>query len=259
MLNSITAEWYKIKNTPAVWLVLLAALISTSIVSIIYIVDVIGTMGLDTNPWDSFINRSFAANSIFIMIPFILLLTTYICHLEIQSNGWKFLYTLPLKRREIYLSKLIVIILLLIVALAIYFLAVIASGYIVDFIYPEFEFRYYQPNLLSFLENIFKLFLSLLGIIGFQYWVSMHSRNFILPIGVGLIGFFIGFVLFTGSHQYGQYFPFAFPMLTKKFGMVRDSGVNASTWYQVSGVISVLVLIAFAGLGIFQNRKRNIK
>ena len=259
MSNSIIAEWYKIKNTPAIWLVLIAGLLTTIIVLIIYMVDVMGTMELDENPWNSFINRSFAANAIFIMLPFIILLTTYICHLEIQSNGWKFLYTLPLKRGEIYISKLIVIILLLLATLVIYFFAIIAAGYLADFLNPEFEFRYYRPDLISFLENLFKLFLSLLGVIGFQYWVSMQSRNFILPIGIGLIGFFIGFVLFVGSHKYGQYFPFAFPMLIKKFGMVRDSGANVSSWYKVSGVISVLVLVGFALLGILQNKKKNIK
>lgn len=259
MQNSIIAEWYKIKNTPAIWLILLAGLLTTTAVSIVYIVDIMSTIELDANPWDSFINRSFAVNAIFIMLPFIILLTTYICHLEIQSNGWKFLYTLPLKRSEIYLSKLIVIILLFFAALVIYFFTIIAAGYIVDFIHPEFEFRFYQPDLLLFLENTFKLFLSILGVVGFQYWVSMQSRSFILPIGIGLLGFFIGFILFVGSHKYGQYFPFAFPMLIKKFGMVRDSGANVSSWYQVSGVISILVLIVFSGLGIFQNNKKNIK
>lgn len=259
MQQSITAEWYKIKNTPIVWVVIFAGIITSIIVSGVYLINVIGTVDLGINPWESFLSKSFAANSIFIMLPFIILMTTYMCHLEIQSNGWKFLYTLPLKRTEIYLSKLFVIVLLFFIALIIYFVVAIGVGYLVDFIYPEFEFRYYSPNLGSFLENIFKLFLSLLGVIGFQYWLSLQSKNFILPIGVGLIGFVIGFLLFASNSQYGQYFPFSFPMFIKKFKMVKNSGGSAGTWYQVSGMISVLVFFGFTILGVFQNRKKNIK
>lgn len=259
MQQSIIAEWYKIKNTPIVWLVLFVGIISSTIVTLVYLINVIGAVDLDTNPWNSFLNRSFAANSIFIMVPFIILMTSYMCHLEIQSNGWKFLYTLPLKRVEIYLSKLFVIVLLFFTALVLYFFVAIAAGYLVDFIYPEFEFRYYSPDVGLFLENIFKLFLSLLGVIGFQYWLSLQSKNFIIPIGVGLIGFVIGFLLFASNSQYGQYFPFSFPMFIKKFKMVKDSGASANTWYQVSGMISVLVFLGFTILGVFQNGKKNIK
>ncbi|MFK7775835.1 MAG: ABC transporter permease [Saprospiraceae bacterium] len=259
MQQSIIAEWYKIKNTPIIWLVILAGIITSIIVSAVYMINVIGVVELDVNPWESFLNISFAANSIFIMLPFMILMITYICHLEIQSNGWKFLYTLPIKRAEIYLSKLFVIVLLFLIALGIYFFVAIASAYLVDFLYPEFEFRYYTPNLREFLENIFKLFLSLLGVIGFQYWLSLQSKNFILPIGIGLVGFIIGFLIFASNSHYGQYFPFSFPMFIKKFKIVKDSGGSADTWYQVSGTISVLVFLGFTILGVFQNRKKDIK
>lgn len=248
--RSIAGEYYKAMKTPIWYLVLLAGILVVSAVSVVYLVNVAGMVELNSNPWDHFINRTLAGNAIFMMLPFVILLTSYATYLEVRSNTWKYLHTLPQERGVIYIAKLVVIILMLALCLAIYGLLLLVLGLVIDWVYPVFEFRYYAPNFTLMLKDISHLFVSLLGVISFQYWLSVRTKSIILPIGVGLLGFMVGFVLFTANNTYADYFPYAFAMKIKGFSMVKNSAPDFCAWWGISGGVNAAFFIGFILLGL---------
>ena len=252
--QTILGEYYKAIKTPIVYLVFIASFLVVLGVSIVYLINVAGMVDLNTNPWDHFINRTLAVNAIFMMLPFVVLLTSYSTYLEVRSNTWKYLYTLPQNRSVIYVAKLMVIIGMLMISLLTYGALVLVLGLFLDIAYPIFEFRYYVPDFSLFLYDVTHLFVALLGVISFQYWLSIRTKSIILPIGVGLLGFMIGFVLFTANNAYADYFPYAFAMKIKGFSMVKNSSADFCAWWGMSGGINAAACIGFTLLGVYQER-----
>ena len=259
-LRSTIAEFFKIKHTPVPWLVLIGGIITSLLVLFKFVINPYRDIGLNSSPWPNFYEFSLNLVSLFLLPLFVVLLVSFITSIEERSNTWKYLYFLPFSKGYIYFSKLLTIVLLLFCTVLIYHCSVLVTGYILDLLVPEFEFRYYQPDWWGMGKQMIHLFISLLGILGFQYWLTMQHKPFLVPIGIGILGFIIGFVLLIMNHSIGSYFPFTYPMhVNASFVNGRNTlnpkilgGLGQLEWH------SIAYFLFFTLLGYVQERSRNV-
>ena len=258
-LRSTIAEFIKLKRTPVPWFVLIGGVVTTLLVLFKFAVNPYRDIGLNTNPWPNFYEFNLNLVALFLFPLFVILLVSFVTSIEERSNTWKYLYVLPFSKGHIYFSKLLTIVLLVFCTLFLYHSGVLVTGYILDLIVPEFEFRYYQPEWMLMGKQMTHLFISLLGILGFQYWLTMQHKPFLVPLGIGLLGFIVGLVLVIMNHRVGSYFPYTYPMHVNASFVNGTNTLNPKTlglgqleWN------SIAYFLLFTLLGYVQERSRNV-
>ncbi len=219
--SQLSIEWLKLKSTPGLYLALTCGLLISTLVFIAHLMEVHSLASLGGNPWGRYFTRGLAIFSLFVSVPFVVLLVSAVVYVERQANAWKYLYTLPTRRGSIYFSKLVMILLLLALSLFLLVLGLLLSGYALDRMHPEFELAFYQPNLWELGAKALHTWLSLLGLVGLQYFLSLRFQHFLLPLGVGILGYVFGLILAVTQMNAALYCPFSYPMLVQDFGMFR--------------------------------------
>jgi hypothetical protein len=103
--------------------------------------------------------------------------------------------------------------LLMIVFLFVMFNLFLMSGAILaNLINNKYTFFRSSLPINSILKMNLKSFVSLLGIISIQYWLSLRLKNFIVPIGIGLCLLITAMIIQRWEHIYK--FPYAYSFLT---------------------------------------------
>lgn len=256
----VNAELYKLKGTPVRWLILLGGILVPVMITISFITSPYQKTTLNVNPWGYYYKLTSDIFSSFILLPIIVLISSYVVNLEHQSNTWKGLYSMPIQRAYFYFSKLFSIIILVFTTLLVYFFAALILGYLMSFIFPEFEFQYYFPNLGELAPRFVHLTIGVLACIALQYWLSMHFKNFLLPVMIGVLGYIIGFLMYISGTKYGLYFPYTHPALVNDLDIIQ-SGLDKKTGTLLNKVeyISMALFVLFAGLGYLEERRKDVK
>jgi hypothetical protein len=86
------------------------------------------------------------------------------------------------------MSKLAAILLLIPGCYLLFIVLSLLAGIILNWFYPVLTFFSFSPGYRMILFTAARSFISLTGIIAFQYWISMRFKNFIVPIGIGIAG-----------------------------------------------------------------------
>ena len=260
MYNSIQAEVRKLKSTPIIYLMMFCWLFISGIAFLANTLDVHNRVELNVNPWDRFFIGSMAIFSLFILSPVITLLISAMIQIEQKANSWKYIYATPTKRVTVYFSKLITILTVVSLTTLLLLFFIVISGYLVDLFYPEYEFIYYPPSFDYLLKTAFRTLLSCLGIIGLQYFLSIVSKNFLLPVGIGILGFILAFILTSTNSKATLFFPYAYPMVTQDFGSFPSDHreVIVGEWLTNMEVYSMLYFIVFIVLGCFYEVRRSV-
>ena len=114
--KTLLAELAKVKNTPALWLIAIAS----AFLPVMQLLSYLHTDGSNIrlapgeNPWDSFSKNSFAMCSVFIIPMFVVLLVCLLLNIEHKSNTWKHLFVLPVSKKQIFGSKYLLVISMLV-------------------------------------------------------------------------------------------------------------------------------------------------
>src|SRR5690606_19452386 len=94
--------------------------------------------------------------------------------------------------------------------------------------------------------------ISLLAIIGIQYWFSLRFRNFIVPISIGLGMLVTNLIAFSWEHA--DKLPYNFPLYTFMKSMQNATttlGLQKHEWYSIA-YFAIFVIIALLDI---RNRK----
>jgi len=260
--RSLSADTIKLKRTPILWVALLGGLFITGLVFLIHYFSVEEINKPDTNPWIFYCNFGMTFVSILLAVPFVVLLTSSTLFAEHRSNAWKYLYSLPLPRGQIYFSKLVLILIILAITYLIFFLGQLLSGWLLGFLRPEYGFHEYAPQPGKFALLLLHSYLSALGVVGLHYWLSVRWKNFIVPVGIGLLGYIVS-ILFSMTNRYevGQFFLYSYPsMLGTSLGL--DTPIKELFW--MGGLTNVEwfslgFLVIFAAAGFIEESRKNIK
>ncbi|MFC4767343.1 ABC transporter permease [Effusibacillus consociatus] len=158
---------------------------------------------------------------------------------EHSSNAWKYVLTMPIKRRTIYLGKLLLTFLLSVSSSIILTIGLVITG-------KALGFKEAIPW-----GKIGELFLyPLLGIIAIsaiQVWLSTRLHNFSIAVGIGIGSVVIS--LFMSQSMYTHWFPWVYPFMTAP---IED---NQPTFYSI---VSVCVGIAMTLLGMWEFERRDV-
>lgn len=260
-LDHITAEFIKLKRTPIPLFMLFCCCFVGFITFASHAMDVHNTARVGVDPWIRYFKGSMSIYSIFVLTPFIILLVSAKAFIEQRANAYKYLYSNPIKRGHIYFYKLFMILFLLLVMVLLSTIILVGLSFILEMRYPEFEFSYHSIGIANFFKMNMHSLIASLGIVGIQFFLCMNSKNFMIPLGIGIFGFVLGFILMVTASKYSAYLPYEYPMIVKDFGMVNfphrsESFISGINNLQLN---SIICFVFFVILGYIFEIKKNIK
>lgn len=169
----------------------------------------------------------------------LVLATSMLCQIEYRNNTWKQVHTAPLRYTEIYFSKLLVLLVLLIQLYVLFNIGIFASAVIPSLFHNELHFPNYPIPFSHILTENLNYFLVALPLLLFQYAWSMHFRNFVIPLGVGLVLVVLGITAVSWEHNY--FIPSLYPFLY--FLGVNTSETSPNQVLQWTSISSLSFLI----------------
>jgi len=211
--RSYRADLLKFKNSKVLFIALGAPLFLVALFFTILLFKANQIIGNADNGWIVMLNQLTNTGLSLFFPLFIILITSQISRVEYDANSWKQIYTLPLHRGSIYLSKILMtssIVLLSLISFGIFYYI---FGGILTLIYPELFV--YKTEVLSTLVNVLLMSgITSFAWVGIQFWASYRWKNMVLPLALGIVGFVAGVILIKWEHA--AYVPFTHLLFTAK-------------------------------------------
>jgi len=260
-LNILTAELSKTKSTSAVLIALFAVAFTTFLVLTNYNLDIQSIVSIGQNPWFRIIELSNSILAFFVITPTVILIISALAFIEQKADSWKLLYTLPISRGQILISRLSIIILLIVSILFTLCITIYLSASFLDWRFPEIEFSFYSCDLTYLLNHLAHTFISLLGLIGIQLFLSYFFKNVIPALSIGFFGFIFGFLLTAGNQKLALYNPYNYSMITQDLKMIRyeHNNIIFGSWITNVELNSIICFSIFLLLTFALEKHKNIK
>ncbi len=253
-ISSIKNEILKLKNTFALWLSILSALFIPVLYFIYYLLKYDSLLPDEgVNPWDKFLKEQIMSVSSLLAPIFIVLLTSLIIQVEHKSAGLKHLFTLPVPKWAVYYSKLSAVFFMVLSTYVLFFGLMLVSGYLVGLIHTDLELANQSPNFTLPVKLMVRSFMSVLGIMGIQFWLSFRVKNFIIPLGIGLVLVITGLIIYRAEES--LYFPYAYNMLSL---FALDNDIDAMVWIPKVSIYSMYFYGIASIFGYFSISKMRI-
>ncbi|HTF05677.1 MAG TPA: ABC transporter permease [Bacteroidia bacterium] len=229
--RSLLSEWLKKKRTAGSWLVILGGFFIPVIFLIARIVqsEDLYESNTSTEMWDHLIMNCWQFMAIFLLPMGVILTTSLVTQNEFRNNTWKQVHTTPQHFSVVYFSKLIVILIMLAQFFILFNVGIYLAGIIPGFFFADIPFPVQPYPFWPSLQLNAQYFVCCLPIVGLQYLLSLHFRNFLLPLGAGialLIAALIGL-----QWKYGYVIPYSYSglqFLSKNQGVPPT--VNIAAW-----------------------------
>lgn len=248
-------EVLKLKRTFAFWLTIISAMFIPGIYLIYYLLKYESLIPDDgVNPWDKFlIDQIMSAASLLIPL-FIVLITSLIIQVEHKSSGIKHLFSLPIPKWTVYYGKLTSVLWMVLFTYLLFFLMMLCVGVFVGFVHDELQFLSFNPNFEQPVKLLFRSFMAILGILGIQFWLSFKVKNFIIPLGIGMVLVITGLIIFQAEEA--QYFPYAYNRLSL---FAIDEDYSDMLWFPKVSIYSCVYFLVFSIYGYIDINRMNIK
>ncbi len=261
MLPLFRSEIIKLKSSPVWYILMLGMILTATGVFIGHLLDVHNMVRINVDPWERYFRAALAIFNLFIVVPYTVLLVSAVIFVEQRANAWKYLYTLPHSRGKFYFTKWTLVAFLYVLSIFFLLTGVVLSGYWLDILRPEYEFVYHQPQFGYLLQEMGHVFVASLGVISFQYWLSLRFRNILVPLGVGVFGFVFGIIMSVTGQKLALYLPYSLPMIVRDFDMFRNEHIQDSFITGLNNVElhSILMAALFLILGYWQERSRKVE
>lgn len=214
-LHIFQSEWLKRKRSLASWLVIIGGLftpIITFTIRMIYHKRLkLPEAFQSPDFWQTSWIRAWESMALFMLPMGIIMATGLMTQLEYKNNTWKQLHTTPQRMATIFFMKLLIILIMLVQVFIVfnaglYFFGILPSLFLSSVSYPSatLPFAMYMQGNLNF-------FLGCLPIVGLQYALGLHFKNFLVPFG---IGFLLWIVSMSGlTWEYNYILPYSYTML----------------------------------------------
>lgn len=172
-------------------------------------------------------------------------LASSICRYEHQAGGWKQLLALPVTRGNVFISKYVLLLLLVFLIQLLYLGAIYIVGIINGFTDPF--------PLEIIWKSIIGGWLATFPLVALQLWMSIVFKSFAAPFAVNVI-FTLPTILAVNSERFGPFYPWAQPFSMMYIGGSADD-VFFVPWEQVLTVVGGSFIIFFLGGYIYFQRK----
>jgi lantibiotic transport system permease protein len=174
------------------------------------------------------------------------ILAAYVCRYEHQFGGWKQLLSLPVTRSRVFLSKYIVVMMLIAFIQLMLLAGLYGIGFIKNFTDP------FPMDILW--KSILGGWVACLPLVALQLWVSIAWSSFGAPLALNVI-FTLPNILVANSETYGPWYPWAQPLLS----MIPKAEGNYGAFYvSPETLLYVIVgsfLVFFIGGLTYMQRK----
>lgn len=213
LLHSLQSEWLKRKGSLAAWLVIIGAFFTPAILTLIQIIrpEKVSAKFQAPDFWETFFKNSWQSMNVMLLPMGIILAISLITQLEYKNNAWKQLHATPQSLTTVFVAKFVVILLMqvqlfVLFTIGIYLAALIPSLVVANVSYPAEPI----PYLYFFRESVY-YFIDALPIIAIQYLFALQFRNFLIPVGAGLILMVTGIIMI--SWEYAYLYPYSYGTL----------------------------------------------
>jgi len=214
LINSIQSEWLKTRKSAAAWLCIIGGLFIPLIflIGFLYNRQTLAMYGDEGNVWTLHFFQVWQAMVIFLLPMGLVLATSLITQMEFRNNTWKQLHATPQKYHTIFAAKFIVIL-----GMTAQFFLYFNLGFILSGVVPSLLFDKALPDSVFPFEQFFvsngKIFLTCLPILALQFLISLKFKNFLVPIGVGLV-LLVATLIIVGNWEYAYLSPYSYGALT---------------------------------------------
>ncbi|MBL0357463.1 MAG: ABC transporter permease [Chitinophagaceae bacterium] len=212
-LRSLQSEWMKTRNTAASWLVIIGSFFIPLIMVIIGMANADKLPGKYSSPvfWQNHFAVSWQIMA-FLLLPMgVILATSLITQIEYRNNTWKQLHATPQRFAVVFFAKLSVIILMMLQFFVLFNIGIYLSGIIPLLFSKTAAYPVQGFPFVFFLKNNAQFFIDCLPIIALQYLISLQFRNFMVPLGAGIV--LLVAATFAIQWKYGYIVPYTYAAL----------------------------------------------
>jgi hypothetical protein len=241
LIRAIRAELLKSRRTLGVWLCLLAPLALAFLELVMAFQYGTRFYKVGTDHWRTLFEHTVMMWSLLLLPLFVTLQMALLAALEHNHKMLKQLYALPIPRWVIYASKAIVGFGLIALSEVVLLLLTVGVGLVLRATAPELDFSAPIPWS-HFLTTTLLCFLSAWMMIAIQLWVSMHWSNFVVSIGIGIVGTTCGVLVI--SSKWAQFYPWTMSGLAS-LNFINLDPLGLELYIGLIGGILVAVLGGF--------------
>lgn len=237
----ISAEWLKLSHS-RIWVILLILpIISVLIGSANFYLN----QGVLKNEWYSLWSQVSLFYGEFFFPILIAISCAYIWRLEHFDKNWNMIMTAPVSVASIFLSKLLIVGVLLLFVQGSFFLLYFFGGKLIGLtsMLPRELFGW-----------LLRGWIAGLTISALQLALSMRFRSFAIPIGIGLCATFFGLGMYV--MDLGMFFPHS--LLTIGMGVLSQAGFSSQSDYLLFIIINLLYIVVISLVAIRWMRKSDV-
>jgi lantibiotic transport system permease protein len=257
LLNGIKAEYIKSRGTKLVWITLAIPTLVTFF-AFLMVQNIPMKAAEKINGWEQLMDTTLSLMAFNILMMSIISIISVAVQTEHKANAWKHLLTLPVPNWSIYASKFLFIILLILSVHVLTVLFFFLNAGLLSLTRPSLNFNQFSPDLYMLTGRLSKIFLSVLCVTAIQYWFSLRSKNYILPLFFGIFAVIVGTFATALGWSKSVYVPYGYVTLTHMFnaGKINEvlyCGLPRFLWFSIIS----FVVISFAA--IYDSVHRRVK
>lgn len=182
------------------------------------------------------------AHALILMPLMIGILASFICRYEHQNGGWKQLLSLPVNRVQVFMTKWLIITMLLLINQLFFMFSCVLVGMLKGFS-DQFPLE-------IFVKLLTGGFLAALPLAALLLWVSMAWESFAAPLALNVI-FTLPNIMIINSETFGPYYPWAQPFLAM---MAQGDGYFVSEMSFFIAVVCGFVCFFTGGFVYIRNK-----
>lgn len=223
ILNSIQSEWIKNRHSSASWLATVGALFIPFLVLIKRLLSPQTLIESNASPtiWKMLYSQCWQYMSVFLLPMGIILTASLVAQIEFRNNAWKQVHTTPQSYMVLFLAKFCIALVMLVQFFLLFNLGIVLTGLVPALLFADVPFPVQDLPFEAFLIGNSKFFLYSLPILSLQYMLSIHIRNFMVPIGIGFALTIAS--LIAVSWKYGYLLPYTY--CSKQF-LIHDNRID---------------------------------
>ncbi|MGB0496369.1 MAG: ABC transporter permease [Kangiellaceae bacterium] len=241
-IRLMQVELIKTKRSLALLMMFLSPLM-VLLVNLLLLLNNEGKM-IEEKGWSLYWMQNYAMWGYFMMPLYLALITTLLNGVEHRSNGWRFMMSLPIKQKDLFLVKLILAWIYLIGASLVLFTAIFISIILLE------SFGVNGKDIISFDVSQKLIFscVSCVAIMTVQHIISWRWKSIVAPLGVGVVATMS--IMQFSSSEYWRFNPWTYTLMT-------TNSPNADI--QSAAILySLLVSLILAFLAMFWLGKREV-
>jgi hypothetical protein len=210
---SFRSELVKSKST-SLWYLCIVAAVLAPIFSYSDSTSSYRIAELKNDPWNMhLIGMGGRIFNMMVLPFFLMLICTLLAQLEYRNNTWKQVYVSPQSLLNVFLSKYLVVQMMLIGVFILTLVLMVVSLFAVDQFETNLNLLEKQFDWKSFLIFYGRVYITVLAISAFQFWLGLRFKSFIVPLVVG-ISLFLAATMMMEEHPWvhDNKFPYIYPL-----------------------------------------------